>query len=81
MKQSELRELIHNSSKRPVRICMDDGKSYLVSHSDFALVAPEAIVLVAGPGHDFGVNFVICWFDHISRVEVRDKPKSKTAKA
>ena len=77
MKQRELRELIHNSIHRPVRICMDDGKTYAVSHPDFALVAPEAIVLSSGPGHQFGVNFVICWFDHIARVEVSDKPKSK----
>ena len=77
MKQNELRELIRGCIQRPVRICMDDGKTYVVSHPDFALVAPEAIVLVSGPGHDFGVNFAICWFNHISRVEVLDKPKSK----
>ncbi len=76
MKQNELRELIHNSAHRPVRICMDDGRTFEISHPDFALAAPEAIILVSGPGHDFGVNFVICWFDHISRVEVRDNPKS-----
>ena len=77
MKQSELRELIHNSSKRPVRICMDDGKTFVVSHSDFALAAPDALLLVSGPGHAFGASFVICGFDHISRVEVMDRPKSK----
>jgi hypothetical protein len=77
MKQSELRELIHSSAHRPVRICMDDGKTYIVSHPDFALAAPNAILLVSGPGHSFGASFVICDFDHISRVEVSDKPKSK----
>jgi hypothetical protein len=77
MRQAELRELIHNAIQRPVRICMDDGKSYVVSHPDFALVAQEAIVLSSGPGHEFGAGFVICWFDHISRVEIKDKPKSK----
>lgn len=80
MKQAELRELIHNSPQRPVRICLDDGKSYTVSHPDFALAAPNAVLLVSGPGHSFGASFVICGFEHISRVEVLDKPKSKPAK-
>ena len=56
---------------------MDDGKTYVVSHLDFALVAPQTIVLSSRPGHQFGVNFVFCWFDHISRVEVSDKRKYK----
>lgn len=77
MKQSELRELIHNSIRCPVRICMDDGKTYIVSHPDFALATPQALVLSSGPGHQLGANFVICWFDHIARVEVSEKPKSK----
>jgi hypothetical protein len=81
MKQSEFRELIHNSPQRPIRICMDDGKTYTVSHPDFALAAPSAILLVSGPGHSFGASFVICGFEHISRVEVMDKPKSKPAKS
>ena len=80
MKQNELRELIHNSIQRPVRICMDDARTFEVSHPDFALATPEAVVLSSGPGHDFGVNFVICWFDHVSQIEVRDKPKSETSK-
>jgi hypothetical protein len=78
MKQSELRELIRNSIQRPVRICMDDGKTYLISHPDFALAAPNAVLLVSGPGHSFGASFVICGFEHISRVEVLDTPKSRT---
>ena len=56
---------------------MDDGKTYVISHSDFALAAPNAIVLVSGPGHSIGASYVICGFDHISRLEVSDKPKSK----
>ena len=78
MKQSDLRELIHDSIQRPLRICMDDGKTYVISHPDFALAGPNAIVLVPGPGHVFGASYVICGFEHISRVEVQDKPKSKS---
>lgn len=59
---------------------MDDGKTFKITHPDFAMPAPEAVVLASGPGHDFGVNFVICWYDHISRVEVRHKAKAKSAK-
>jgi hypothetical protein len=77
MKQSELRELIRNSIQRPVRICMDDGKAYGISHPDFALAAPNAVLLVSGPGHSFGASFVICDFNHISRIEIQDRPKSK----
>ena len=80
MKQNELRELIHGAPQRPVRICMDDGKSYTITHPDFALAAPDAVVLVSGPGHAFGASFVICGFEHISRVEVLDKSKAKQAK-
>ena len=80
MKQSDLRELIHNSAHRPLRICMDDGKTYTVSHPDFALAGPNSVMLASGPGHSFGASYVICGFDHISRVEVEDKPKSKSAK-
>ena len=80
MKQSELRELIRNADRRPVRVCMDDGKIYKITHPDFATVASEAVLLASGPGHDFGASFVICWFEHISRVEVIDKSKLKSGK-
>ncbi len=59
---------------------MDDGKSYTVTHPDFALAAPDALLLVSGPGHSFNASFVICGFEHISRVEVLDKAKAKQAK-
>jgi len=81
MKQSELRDLIRNSGKYPVRICMDDGMVYKIAHEDFALGAPDAVLLVSGPGHDFGAAYVICRFEHISRVEVLEKPKFKSGKA
>jgi hypothetical protein len=80
MKQSELRDLIHGAPQRPVRICMDDGKRYTITHPDFALAAPDAVVLVSVPGHAFGASYVICGFEHISRVEVLDKSKAKQAK-
>ena len=78
MNQSELRALIRNARTRPVRICMDDGKVYEIAHEDFALAAPGAVLLASGQGHDFGASFVICWFEHITRVEVLDKPASKS---
>ena len=81
MKQSELRELIRDAGRYPVRICMDDGKVYKIAHEDFALAAPDAVLLVSGPGHDFGASFVICRFEHISRVEVLDKARPKGGKA
>jgi hypothetical protein len=81
MNQSALRKMIQNSIQRHVRICMDDGAKYEVSHPDFAMITPDAVVLAAGSGHDLGgLSFVICWLDNISRVEVREKPRQKSGK-
>ncbi len=59
---------------------MDDGKSYTVSHPDFGFVADGAIIISNGPGHEIdGAGFVICLFDHITRVEQMKSNKSKVA--
>lgn len=77
MEQLRLGELLPNSIQRPVRICMDDGRACKVFHPEFALAAPEAVGLSSGPGPEFGVSFVTCWFDHISRIEVSEKPRAR----
>ena len=78
-KESELRKLIRESHVQPIRVYLDDGKSYTVSHPDFAMVANDALLLAAGPGINLGdAGFAICWFDHISRVELLEK-KSRAA--
>jgi hypothetical protein len=77
MKADELRTLIRDSDRRPIRICMDDGRSYSVSHPDFAFVTDGALILGSGPGHNLGgVGFVICYFEHISRIEQLKKAKA-----
>ncbi|MGA2030329.1 MAG: hypothetical protein ABSG87_09690 [Verrucomicrobiota bacterium] len=79
MKAAELRALIHDSNFRPVRVCMDDGKAYTISHPDFGMVADGALIIGSGPGHELnGASFVICYFEHIARVE-QLKGKSKAA--
>ena len=79
MKEAELRGLIRESHLQPLRVHLDDGKSYAISHPDFALVADGALLLVAGPGIDLGdARFTVCYFDHIVRVEAIKK-KSKAA--
>lgn len=79
MQEAELRVLIRESIQRPVRLSLDDGRSYTITHPDFGMVANQAIVLGSGPGHDLGgPNFVICYFDRVTRVEVLDG-KSKAA--
>ena len=71
MQETELRLLIRESNRRPVRLCLDDGRHFTISHPDFGMVGNQAVVLGSGPGHDLGgANFIICYFDHISRVEV-----------
>lgn len=74
MKESKLRTLIRESDSKPVRICMDDGRTFTVSHPDFGMVADGALVIGSGPGHELsGTSFVICYLDHISRVELLKK--------
>lgn len=78
MHESELRALIRESGSHPVRLCMDDGRSYTVAHPEFGMVANQAVVLGSGPGHDLGgPGFVICYFDHVTRVEVLDAKTRK----
>ena len=78
-KESELRALVRESHLQPIRIHLDDGRVYTISHPDFALVADGALVLANGPDHDLGgARLVICYFEHITRVEVL---RSKTRAA
>ncbi len=77
MKETELRALIRESHLQPLKVFLDDGKSYTISHPDFAIVADHALLLVAGPGINLGdASFAVCYFDHIVRVEASRK-KSK----
>jgi hypothetical protein len=78
-KESELRALVRESHLQPIRVYLDDGKAYTISHPDFALVANGALVLAHGPGLDLGgARLAICYFKHITRVEVLKK-KTKAA--
>ncbi len=70
MNETELKALIRNSINQPVRICMDDGASYNVSHPDFALTMPDFLILARGPNHPLPAAFIVCPMSHISRVEV-----------
>ena len=46
---------------------------------DFAMVADGAVILGSGPGHELGgPSFVICYFEHITRVELL-KPRNRKA--
>jgi len=78
-KDSKLSALLQASHLQPNPIRLDEGKAYTISHPDFALVADGALVLAHGPGIDLGgARFVICYFEHITRVEVL-KRKAKAA--
>ncbi len=77
--ESQLRLLIRESNLQPVRIHLDDGKAYTISHPDFAMVAEGTLILARGPGIDLGdASFTICHFNHIVRIEFLKK-KSKAA--
>lgn len=80
MKDTELRELVRASDSRPFRVCMDDGRTYTIAHPDFGMVASDALIIGSGPGHELGgASFVICYFDHISRVELLKKRAKASA--
>jgi diacylglycerol kinase family enzyme len=77
MKSDELRAMIRKSDQTPIRICMDDGQTYLISHPDFGFVADTAIIVAKSPGQDLGgASFVVCYFDHISRIESLEPKKA-----
>ncbi|MCX8090282.1 MAG: hypothetical protein N3I86_05010 [Verrucomicrobiae bacterium] len=78
-KAAELRALIRQSHRRPVRLHLSDGRSFTITHPDFAAVGEDAVVLLRGPGIDLGdAHFAICDFEHIVRIEGPSK-KSKAA--
>lgn len=79
MKQEEWRALVRESDRKPFRICMDVGRAYTVTHPDFAMVADGAVIIGSGPGRELGgAAFVICYFEHVSRVELM-RPRTKKA--
>jgi hypothetical protein len=49
MKEDRLRTLVRESDQKPVRIFMDDGRSYTISHPDFGMVASGASSLAVVP--------------------------------
>lgn len=80
MKQEDLRAMVRESDSKPFKICMDDGRSYVVNHPDFAMVADGAVIIGSGPGRELGgATFVICYFEHVSRVELLKQRGKKAA--
>lgn len=80
MKEKDMRALLRESDSKPIRICMDDGKTYVISHPDFGMVADGAVIIGAGPGNNLrGATFVVCYLEQISRVETLKSSRSKAA--
>jgi hypothetical protein len=50
MKPEKPRTMVRESDSKPFKICMDDGRSYIVNHPDFAMVADGRSSLAAGRG-------------------------------
>ncbi len=77
MKETELRALIRESDRKPIRVCMDNGRAYTVSHPDFGMVAEGALIIGSSPANNLGdVSFVVCYFEHISRIEQMKNKKA-----
>lgn len=78
MTQEEMKGLVRRAGEQPIKIRLDDGASYVVHHPDFAFTTEGSLILASGPGHDLGVEFVVCPYSHIARVEItKRKTKSK----
>lgn len=77
----QLRRLIREADLRPVRVSLDDGRSFTLVHPDYGLVTEDGLIIANGPGMDLkGSSFVICYFDHITSVEVvKKRSRSKAA--
>ena len=79
MKASDIRQMIRNADLRPFAVCMDDGTSYKVTQPDFAILASDTLIIAASPYQDLdGRNFVLCYLEHVSRIELlKKKAKAK----
>ena len=64
---------------QPVRVCMDDGRTFTISHPGFAFVANEWLILAGGSKENLGEDgLALLPFSHISGVHIA-KRKTKAA--
>lgn len=78
MTQSSMKQFIERSAQQPLRIHVADGATYKLSHPEFAFVTEGSLILASGPGHELGVEFVVCPLAQIARIEVM-RIKAKAA--
>jgi hypothetical protein len=79
MSEDQLKTFISNAHVQPVRVCMDDGRSFTISHPDFAFVANDWLILASGTKQHLGNDgLALLPFGHISGVHIAKK-KSKAA--
>ena len=79
MSEEQLKTFISNAHTQPVRVRMDDGRSFTISHPDFAFVANDWLILASGPKQHLGSDgLALLPFSHISGVHIAKK-KSKAA--
>lgn len=77
MTQLSMKQFIAKAAHQPLRIHVSDGATYKLSHPDFAFVTEGSLILASGPGHELGVEFVVCPLAQIARIEVvRTKAKA-----
>ena len=66
----EIRNLVKNALREPIRIYVSDGATYEVRHPDMAWVSHTAVLIGILPGED-GIPFRSVHVDpeHITRIE------------
>ena len=74
MSEEQLKTFISNAHVQPVRVCMDDGRSFTISHPDFAFVANDWLILASGPKQNLGNDgLALVPFSLISGVNIAKK--------
>ena len=74
MSEEQLKTFISNAHVQPVRVCMNDGRSFTISHPDFAFVANDWLILASGPKQNLGNDgLALLPFSHISGVNIAKK--------
>ena len=74
MHADEIRQLLHASPFRPFTVHLPSDKSFLVPHSDFALLTPKGRTLIVSHEDKEAVDFLDVAL--ITRIEIQESKSS-----
>jgi hypothetical protein len=79
MTAKNLRDLVQNQPFQPFRLHLADGKDLRVPHPDFALIAPEYVVVANELPQGTPGDINIIPYEHIVRVEMLPRRVKRAA--